>query len=159
MSDSNRQTKQNTSTAAPSKEPFAVDARLSADGCWLAQLQGNDVLLFNDQRYDWLVVVPRVTGAVELIDLSVEQQQQLATVVRHVASQLRAHGRGHKLNIGALGNVVRQLHVHVVLRAEGDPAWPGPVWGHSPRQPYADAQLPEVVARWRQLLQFGEFSL
>lgn len=153
MSDSHRQAKQNTSTAALGNESFALDTRLAADSCWLMELQGNDVLLFDEQRYDWLVVVPRVADAVELIDLTPLQQQQLASTVQHVASQLRQHGRGHKLNIGALGNVVRQLHVHIVLRAEGDAAWPAPVWGHSPRQPMATAQREADIARWRQLLQ------
>lgn len=155
MSDSHRLAKQNTSTAVPSKEPFAVDERLSADSCWLGDLFGNSVLLFNEQRYDWLVIVPQVEAAVELFDLTAEQQRQLAAAVEQVAQVLRNHGRGHKLNIGALGNIVRQLHVHVVLRAEGDAAWPGPVWGHSPRQPMAAEQLQHAVTRWRQLLQLG----
>jgi diadenosine tetraphosphate (Ap4A) HIT family hydrolase len=155
MSDVDRLAKQNTSIAAASKEPFALDARLAADSCKLAELYGNDVLLFNEQRYDWLVLVPRVAGAVELFDLSREQQQQLAAAVEHVALRLQQHGRGHKLNIGALGNLVRQLHVHVVLRAEGDAAWPGPVWGHSPRQPLSSEQLRQAATRWRELLQLG----
>jgi diadenosine tetraphosphate (Ap4A) HIT family hydrolase len=72
-----------------------------------------------------------------------------------VALRLQQHGRGDKLNIGALGNVVRQLHVHVLLRAEGDAAWPGPVWGHSPRQALSAEALAQAAARWRQLLQLG----
>lgn len=155
MSNWPRQAWQNTSTAGTSNEPFAIDARLAADSCWLADLYGNAVLLFNEQRYDWLVIVPRVANAVELFDLSGDQQQQLAAALEQVAQGLRQHGRGHKLNIGALGNVVRQLHVHVVLRGEGDAAWPAPVWGHSPRQPIPAEQLPNVVARWRELLQLG----
>lgn len=155
MSDWQRQAWQNTSTATPSKEPFVLDPRLAADSCWLGDLYGNTVLLFNEQRYDWLVIVPQVAGAEELLDLTRPQQQQLAAALEQLAQGLRQHGRGHKLNIAALGNVVRQLHVHVVLRAEGDPAWPGPVWGHSPRQPIAAERLPQQLARWRELLQLG----
>lgn len=134
-------------------QAFAVDARLAADSCRLGQLFGNEVLLFNEQRYDWLVLVPQVVGAVELFDLNRTQQQQLAAALEHVALRLQQHGRGDKLNIGALGNVVRQLHVHVLLRTEGDPAWPGPVWGHSPRQALSTEALAQAAARWRELLQ------
>jgi diadenosine tetraphosphate (Ap4A) HIT family hydrolase len=134
-------------------QAFAVDARLAADSSRLGQLFGNEVLLFNEQRYDWLVLVPQVVGAVELFDLNRTQQQQLAAALEHVALRLQQHGRGDKLNIGALGNVVRQLHVHVLLRTEGDPAWPGPVWGHSPRQALSTEALAQAAARWRQLLQ------
>jgi diadenosine tetraphosphate (Ap4A) HIT family hydrolase len=155
MSDDDRLAKQNTSIAERSKEPFALDARLAADSCSLGELYGNEVLLFNEQRYDWLVLVPRVAGAVELFDLSAAQQQQLAVAVEQVALTLKRHGRGYKLNIGALGNVVRQLHIHVVLRAETDAAWPGPVWGHSPRQPLSTEQLTQAALRWRELLQLG----
>lgn len=134
-------------------QAFALDARLTADSCRLGQLFGNEVLLFNEQRYDWLVLVPQVVGAVELFDLNRTQQQQLAAALEHVALRLQQHGRGDKLNIGALGNVVRQLHVHVLLRTESDPAWPGPVWGHSPRQALSTEALAQAAARWRQLLQ------
>lgn len=132
---------------------FQLDSRLAADTLEVASLTLCQVLLLNDRRYDWLVLVPCREGVTEILDLSPDDQQQLWREVTLVAQVLRSTHPGYKLNIGALGNVVRQLHVHLLLRCEGDPAWPGPVWGHSPRQPYGDEEGREAVRHWRTLLE------
>jgi diadenosine tetraphosphate (Ap4A) HIT family hydrolase len=115
---------------------FALDPRLQADTQHVASLPLCEVLLMNDARYAWLILVPRRTGAVEMVDLPSAMQQELWREINHVAAALRACLPCDKLNIGALGNIVRQLHVHVIARIEGDAAWPGPVWGHGSAEPY-----------------------
>lgn len=119
---------------------FRLDPRLQADTCAVASLPLCEIRLMNDARYAWLVLVPRRTGLVEITDLPDDEQAQLWQEVNRASAALRSIASCDKLNLGALGNIVRQLHVHVVARCEGDPAWPGPVWGHSPAQPYAAAE-------------------
>jgi len=94
------------------------------------------VLLMNDARFPWIILVPRRAGARELTDLSPEDQ---ATLLAEIGAASRAMQRlihPHKLNTAAIGNVVAQLHIHIVARFEDDAAWPAPVWGHGAREPY-----------------------
>ncbi|MBA1257810.1 HIT domain-containing protein [Pseudomonas oryzihabitans] len=131
---------------------FQIDPRLAEDTLEVASLTLCQVLLLNDRRYDWLVLVPRRESVTEILDLSPQDQAQLWREVTLVAQVLRHAQPDLKLNIGALGNVVRQLHLHVLLRQEGDPAWPGPVWGHSPREPHTAEAGHAAAERWRVLL-------
>lgn len=131
---------------------FQIDPRLAGDTLEVASLTLCQVLLLNDRRYDWLVLVPRRKSVTEILDLSPQDQAQLWREVTLVAQVLRDAQPDLKLNIGALGNVVRQLHLHVLLRQEGDPAWPGPVWGHSPREPHTAEAGHAAAERWRVLL-------
>lgn len=132
---------------------FQIDSRLAGDTLEVASLTLCQVLLLNDQRYDWLVLVPRRESVTEVLDLSPLDQAQLWREVTLVAGVLREAQPDCKLNIGALGNIVRQLHLHILLRREGDPAWPGPVWGHSPREPYSEEAGQAAVASWRAQLE------
>lgn len=132
---------------------FQIDPRLAGDTLEVASLTLCQVLLLNDRRYDWLVLVPRRESVTEILDLSPQDQAQLWREVTLVAQVLRDAQPDLKLNIGALGNVVRQLHLHVLLRQEGDPAWPGPVWGHSPREPHTAEAGHAAAERWRVLLE------
>ncbi|HTV84334.1 MAG TPA: HIT family protein [Dyella sp.] len=129
---------------------WTLDARLKSDTVPVTSLAMCEVLLMNDARYPWLVAVPRETGLVEIADLPDQAQQQLWREVDRLAKVLRQVAPCDKLNIGALGNIVRQLHVHVVARREGDAAWPGPVWGHGRAEPYADDRLQSLLALLRQ---------
>ena len=133
-------------------ETFALDPRLAADTRGLASLPLCDVRLMDDARYGWLVLVPRRDGLVEIADLDEGEQATLWHEVDRAAAALRATMPCDKLNLGALGNVVRQLHVHVVARREGDAGWPGPVWGHGRREPCAETVLDERMAALRQAL-------
>ncbi|MEX0900412.1 MAG: HIT family protein [Gammaproteobacteria bacterium] len=117
---------------------MALDPRLAADTLSVAQLPLCSVRLMNDARYPWIILVPRVEDAVELLDLSDADQQRLYDEIRQCARVLQEHTSADKLNIAALGNVVRQLHVHVVARFHDDDAWPKPVWGVHPAVPYED---------------------
>ena len=131
---------------------FALDGRLAADTRHVASLPLCDVLLMNDARFAWLVLVPRKAGMVEIADLAEAEQRTLWNEVNQAAATLRACVPCDKLNLGALGNIVRQLHVHVVARREGDAAWPGPVWGSGAAQPYAPEALEQLIVGLRTAL-------
>jgi diadenosine tetraphosphate (Ap4A) HIT family hydrolase len=131
---------------------FILDTRLDADTQLVASLGLCDVRLMNDARFPWLVLVPRQPGLVEIADLAAADQARLWQEVNHAAAALRAVAPCDKLNLGALGNIVRQLHVHVVARCEDDAAWPGPVWGNGHAQTYAEGSLSERLNALRQAL-------
>lgn len=110
-------------------EEFPLDERLVADTVPVAAFELSELRLMNDARFPWLILVPRRPGVTELIDLEPGDQTRLIGEIAATSRALREATSCDKLNIGALGNVVRQLHIHVVARFVGDPAWPGPVWG------------------------------
>lgn len=129
-----------------------LDPRLAADTLPVAQLALCEVRLMNDARYPWLILVPRRADLVETTDLDDDAQCQLWREVAIAGAALRAGSPCDKLNIGALGNIVRQLHVHVIARRIGDAAWPGPVWGHGAAQPYAPARAAACITALAQAL-------
>jgi|SRR5690554_4900304 len=137
---------------AAGRQEFTLDSRLAQDSFLLVQWSLCELRRFDDTRYDWLMLVPRAADCVEFLDLSAAQQTQLALETQAAATLLKQHGHGTKLNIGALGNVVSQLHIHLILRVEGDPAWPGPVWGHSVATRFSDADKQTEIKRWQALL-------
>ena len=131
---------------------FAPDPRLAADTVLVAEGPLSQLRLMDDARFPWLVLVPRVPGAAEWIDLDGGQQRLLLAEINQVSRHLKQKPNVTKLNIGALGNIVRQLHVHLIGRFEGDAAWPGPVWGSGPAQRLDTNVLAERVEIWRQRL-------
>lgn len=133
--------------AAPTTTDFALDPRLAADTRVLGDLGLSRLLLMDDATYPWLVLVPRRAGLVELIDLSRDDRIALLDEVAAVSEALKAAVSPVKLNVAALGNMVRQLHVHVIARFETDPAWPGPVWGKVPARPYSDSSARDIAER------------
>lgn len=118
---------------------FTVDPVIAGLTRTLADWPLCRVFLFDDARYHWGLLVPRRSGVVEMCDLTPDDQQQLMAEIVKLSGMVRTLPGVTKLNVGNLGNMVPQLHVHVIGRHAGDPAWPGPVWGHSPRQPWPDA--------------------
>ncbi|MDZ7626978.1 MAG: HIT family protein [Parvularculaceae bacterium] len=117
---------------------FALHEQLAND-CFLAgDLPLCRVLLMNDCRFAWAILVPRRAGLVEIMDLASADRARLVEEIAQVAAALKKLSGAGKMNVGALGNIVRQLHVHIVGRSEGDDAWPGPVWGAGARVPYTD---------------------
>lgn len=141
-----------TGFASAIEAGFQLDPRLAADCGVVGDLPLSRVLLMNDSRYDWLILVPRRAGIAELIDLDPDAYAALAAEMRFVCEQVRRHAAPFKLNVAALGNMVRQLHVHVIARQEGDAAWPGPVWGAGLIEPYGKEALEQACARWRMAL-------
>lgn len=117
---------------------FTLHPRLAADTSTVADLALCRVLLMNDRRYPWLILVPRREGLREVHELSPADRATLMDESCRVAELMQGMFSPDKLNIGVLGNIVPQLHVHHIARMASDPAWPGPVWGHSPAEPYVD---------------------
>lgn len=134
---------------AADSSPFELDARLATDSVWLADGPLSQIRLMNDSRYPWLLLVPRVANASEWIELDGQQQRLLLAEINQTGRALKAQPGVEKLNIGALGNMVRQLHVHLIGRHRGDDAWPGPAWGHGSAQPYPAKDLEAHVSAWR----------
>jgi diadenosine tetraphosphate (Ap4A) HIT family hydrolase len=126
-------------------EAFALDPRLDADTVPVGDLFLSRVLLMNDARFPWLVLVPRRPGLVEIADLDPRGQAMLQREVEAAADAMRHLHAPDKLNIAAIGNVVAQLHVHVVGRRRDDEAWPRPVWGSGPARPYAPEQCETIL--------------
>lgn len=139
-----------------SDNSFVLDARLQNDTRHVTSLPLCDVLLMNDTRFPWLVLVPRRTGMTEICDLPTSDQALLWREVTRASDVLRSLAPFDKLNLGALGNIVRQLHVHVVGRREGDAAWPGPVWGSGVALPYDEQALASLLDRLRVALATAE---
>lgn len=126
---------------------FALDPHLAEDTAFVADWELSRVLLMDDARFPWLIFAPRRAGLVELDDLSFDDQTQLLREINRAIGLLRSVAQCDKFNIGALGNFVRQLHVHVVARREGDAAWPGPVWGSGAVIRYEQTAREALLAR------------
>ncbi len=118
---------------------FVLDDRLARDTFLVGDLPLSRLLLMNDARWPWLILVPRQEGLVELTDLAASDRVLLIEEAASAANFLEREANPDKVNIGALGNIVRQFHLHVVARFASDPAWPGPVWGQGIAQPYDPA--------------------
>ncbi|BFI95875.1 MAG: HIT family protein [Rhodanobacter sp.] len=135
-----------------SEDGFALDPRLAADTRHVAMLPLCELRLMDDTRFPWLVLVPRRANLVEVSDLDQGEQQELWREANLAGAALRAVSPCEKLNLGALGNIVRQLHLHVVARTQGDAAWPGPVWGSGAAVPHADDAMAAKLEALRRAL-------
>ena len=108
---------------------FELDERLAADTLPIADLPLSRVLLMNDARYPWVVLVPRQASISEVFELSANDQQQLWREATQLGAAMKTALKGDKVNIASLGNLVSQLHVHIVIRQHSDATWPAPVCG------------------------------
>ena len=131
---------------------FALDPRLAADTFPVGDLALCRVLLMNDSRYPWLILVPRRADLVEIIDLDRGARATLMEEIALASSFVQSLPGVEKINVGALGNIVGQLHVHVVGRAPGDVAWPGPVWGFGKPERYDGSSASALVEDLRSAL-------
>lgn len=134
------------------KAGFELDRRLEMDSVPVLWLGLCELRIMDERRWPWLLLVPQRIGIDEVHDLTPLDQAMLTFETNQVAQTLKRVTRCTKINTGALGNMVRQLHVHVVAREEGDPAWPGPVWGHGPREPCQPEALRRMIDRIRTAL-------
>jgi diadenosine tetraphosphate (Ap4A) HIT family hydrolase len=125
---------------------FVLDARLAADTVPVGDLALSRLLLMDDARFCWLILVPRQENLSELIDLDAHKRAVLMEEIAAVSEVLRRRPDVDKINVGALGNIVRQLHIHIVARRIGDAAWPGPVWGAGAPQRYEPRRARELAA-------------
>ncbi|MEH6527702.1 MAG: HIT family protein [Sneathiella sp.] len=144
-----------TPSTAPSEDTyieaamFDLHPQLANDTETVLELDICRVLLMNDSRYPWIILVPRQENLVELHDLDADIYPRVMAEIRQASRLMKELFSAHKVNVGALGNMVSQLHIHVVARHEGDVAWPGPVWGVGTAIPYSQADEIGRAARIR----------
>ena len=134
---------------------WSLHPQLAKDTINIGDLPLSRVLMINDANYPWLLLVPRRIGVSEMIDLDEVEQAQLWTEIARTGRALKKVTECDKLNIAALGNVVPQLHVHVIARRQGDAAWPKPVWGAVPPLAYDKAELERFIQALRKKLWLG----
>lgn len=125
---------------------FHLHEQLLKDTVEISDLPLCKVLLMNNRHFPWLILVPRIADIIEIHDLSLQDQQQLFSEITSTSSQMKQLFSADKMNIAALGNVVPQLHIHVIARFQNDLAWPKPVWGQA-CEPYASDELEKQVER------------
>lgn len=139
---------------------FALDSRLQQDTHVLGDFTLCRLLLSNDSNYPWFILVPRRSNITEVFQLGDGDRLQLWQETNALAATLNTLFAADKINIGALGNVVSQLHMHVIVRYKADVAWPAPVWGRVAAVPYTEQQLVDIRARLKNALgsefQFAE---
>lgn len=131
---------------------FALDSRLQQDTLPLGDFPLCRLLLMNDAHYPWFVLVPRREEVSELFQLDAQDQQALWQESTLLAETLKDTFAADKMNVATLGNLVSQLHMHVIVRRRDDAAWPAPVWGKLPAQPYAEEQVAAIKAKLRLVL-------
>ncbi|WP_342148275.1 HIT domain-containing protein [Methylorubrum sp. SB2] len=132
-------------------DDFSLDPQLIADTHHVGDLALCSVLLMDDARFPWLILVPRRPSLSELTDLDEADAAALTGEIRLTVKVIQALAKPDKVNVAALGNVVAQLHVHVIARFRSDPAWPSPVWGHGERKPYPPHARAQILERAAQL--------
>ena len=132
--------------------PWHLHPQLADDTHPLAQFELSELRLMDDANHPWLILVPRIDGAVELVDLDEAQQALLTREIARTSRALQSAFAPHKLNVAALGNLVPQLHVHVIARYREDIAWPRPVWGMASAQPYSPDALVQRIRRLQDAL-------
>jgi len=130
---------------------FVLDSRLQQDSLVLGEFSLCQLLLGKDANYPWFILVPKRAGVSELFELDAAEQQQLWQETTLLAEALKASYGADKMNVATLGNVVSQLHMHVIVRQRDDAAWPAPVWGKCAPVGYTDDQLQAVRQRLRGL--------
>ncbi len=131
---------------------FALDSRLQQDTLVIGDFPLCRLLLSNDANYPWFILVPRRDDISELFQLDVADQQQLWKETTALAELLKDLFDADKMNVATLGNVVSQLHMHVIVRHRDDAAWPAPVWGRHPARPYSAEQVAAIRERLRLVL-------
>jgi diadenosine tetraphosphate (Ap4A) HIT family hydrolase len=135
-----------------SEAGWSLHPQLRDDTAFACDLALSRVLVMNDANFPWLIVVPRRAGVSEIIDLGPEQPM-LMNELALVSRALKDETRCDKLNVAAIGNVVPQLHIHIVARRKDDAAWPKPVWGAAPPRAYESAVLQRFVSAMRERLE------
>jgi diadenosine tetraphosphate (Ap4A) HIT family hydrolase len=131
---------------------WSLHPQLDADTVPVGELALSRLLLATDANFPWLILVPRCEGVSEIIDLDAPRQAELTREIAVVCRALKAVVPCDKLNVAALGNMVPQLHVHIIARRRGDPAWPKPIWGVVPARDYDTAMRDRLIAALRSAL-------
>lgn len=137
---------------------FSLHPQLAADTVPVGDLALSRVLLAVDANYPWLILVPRLPGLTEIVEMEPNEQVQLMAEIDAAARALRSVTTCDKLNIAAIGNMVAQLHVHIVARRRTDPAWPKPIWGAVPAIAYDPAVRDGLIGALQGALRFDRLS-
>jgi diadenosine tetraphosphate (Ap4A) HIT family hydrolase len=133
---------------------FSLHSQLEKDTIFVASLDLSEVLLMNDSRYPWIIIVPRIETAVDITDLSAENQLIFNEEIGRVSLAVKNHFQPDRLNIAMLGNIVPQLHCHIIARFETDFAWSKPVWGIGESVKYSENEAAKTVSILRRLFYF-----
>lgn len=131
---------------------FELNKTLEGDTAFVLDLPLCRVLLMNDSRFPWLILVPRKEGAREIFDLNKEERAVLIEEINHCAQVLQKDTGAFKTNVATLGNVVSQMHIHVIAREQEDDAWPKPVWGTGTKVLYEKDKLSQTIEHLRKIL-------
>ena len=131
---------------------FSIDPVIEQNSIFISNLSLSTVYLKNDKENPWFIIVPRKNGAVELIDLNHEEQSLLMEEITIVSEFLKSNYQPHKMNVGSLGNLVTQLHIHVIARNPTDRAWPGPIWGTPTTQEFDYNELENIKTKFAEFL-------
>lgn len=134
---------------------WSLHPQLAKDTIDIGDLPLSRVLVIKDANYPWLLLVPRREGAVEIIDLDEVAQAQLMTEITRVSRAVKEITKCDKLNVAALGNMVPQLHIHIIARRTGDVAWPRPVWGVAPPLPHDAQEVQQFISAVRRKILLG----
>lgn len=125
---------------------FVLNERLAAGSFEICRLRGCRILLKNESNFPWFIIVPEVAGGIEdLHQLDEETWFQVTTAIREVSEFVSGRFTPEKLNVACIGNIVRQMHIHVVARFTTDPAWPGTVWAFEGKAKYAEADAGKII--------------
>jgi diadenosine tetraphosphate (Ap4A) HIT family hydrolase len=125
---------------------FQLHPQLEADTHLICRTENCQILLMDDARFPWIVLVPEVADIRELYELKEREQQQAYQSILRISKSLAEYSNADKMNVAALGNQVPQLHIHIIARYETDAAWPGPVWGVGQAEPYRPDQLQQRLS-------------
>lgn len=126
---------------------WKLHPQLAADTILLQDTPEDQLLMMNQRHFPWVILVPKEIDARELIDLPEDKQHALWNRITEISTHVQEMLKPTKLNIAALGNMVEQLHIHIIGRYDTDAAWPKPVWGHEVK-PYSDAEIEQIKALW-----------
>ena len=135
---------------------FTLDTRLDQDTWLIGDLPLCRLLLSNDSNYPWFILVPRREGISELFQLDDDDQKLMWSETTTLARVLKELFGAHKMNVATLGNVVSQMHMHVIVRYRTDAAWPATVWGKLPAKPYVEAQVSDIRSKLKEAFTFLE---
>lgn len=131
---------------------FQLHSKLATDTLLIGDWPLCRILLMNDNTFPWLILVPRIENVCEIIDLKEIDQQQLILEISRASRSLKAALNPDKLNIAALGNVVSQLHIHLIARYKTDSAWPRPIWGSTPSIPFGSSLIDLEITKFKSIL-------
>jgi diadenosine tetraphosphate (Ap4A) HIT family hydrolase len=131
---------------------FNLHPQLKKDTFFIGSLKIADILLMNDSRYPWLILVPRINGVCDITDLPVEQRAEFTEEINHVAILMKQHYQPERMNIAMIGNIVPQLHCHIIARFKEDFAWAKPVWGIGEAVAYKEVEQEKIVSLLQKLL-------